>query len=78
VIWRAIRPIAGVTIVALLFAACVPGFDWIDAALLDPGWTLLPDQLATWLPPLTSVSAEQPLPLQATASPRGPPAVVLA
>jgi hypothetical protein len=68
------RSIAGVTIVALLFAACIPGFDWIDVALLEPGWTLLPDLVTRWLPTLTSVSDDQPLSLQALAAPRGPPA----
>lgn len=71
--FKAVRLIAGVTIAALLFAAFVPGFDWLHATPAGPGWILLPDTIASWLPTLTSISDDQPLSLQALAPPRGPP-----
>lgn len=65
--------VAVVCIAALAFGSLLLGLSGIDAALLEPQWTFLPDLTAPPYVVAAPDACEQPLSLFALSVSRGPP-----
>ena len=67
------RLIAGVSIAAILLAACLPGLASIDGALLELEWVLLPDEVLVAADCASTPCDEQPVALLSLRTTRDPP-----
>ncbi|MFN7914491.1 MAG: hypothetical protein U0Q55_04065 [Vicinamibacterales bacterium] len=65
--------VAVVCIAAVAFSGLLLGLAGIDAALLEPQWTFLPDATAPTFAASVPDAGEQPLSLFALSVSRGPP-----
>lgn len=74
---RPSRPVAAFCIAVIVVAALLPGAAWIDVALNEPIWVLLPDDTPAELAPVVVSPDEQPLELFSVLASRGPPAISL-
>lgn len=67
------RGVASICIAAILLAALLPGLGLLDGALVEPHWTLLPEEVVSFAPPHVSVPGEQPVALLSSGPSRAPP-----
>jgi hypothetical protein len=75
---RPSRSVAAFCIAVIVVAALLPSAAWIDAALLEPTWILLPNDTPAELAPVVVSLDEQPLELLSVLASRGPPSISLA
>jgi hypothetical protein len=68
------RFIAGVSIVAILLAVCLPGLAPLDSVWVEFPWVLLPDEVLVAACAPVVPCDEQPVALLSLGTPRGPPA----
>ena len=71
------RVVAALCIVAIAFAAIVPGAAGFDQASFEGEWVLLPPVTSATVAAATDVVPEQPLALAALLPSRAPPAMSL-
>jgi hypothetical protein len=71
------RSVVGLCVAVIVLSAFVPGLSAFEYALLEPGWVLLPDEVAVAVDFPVAHCDEQPASLLSLVSSRAPPAVPL-
>jgi hypothetical protein len=72
------RSVAAICIAVIAVAALLPGISPLDHAWFEAQWVFLPDRTRIVERPTLTSGNEQPLPLLAVLSSRGPPSVPFA
>ena len=72
------RPVAVLCIAVIALAAFLPGIAAFEAALLEPQWILLPDEVSVAVFRLVAPCFEQSVPLFSLLPSRAPPTLPLA
>ena len=72
------RPLIRLLIVAVLLAGLLPGASGVHAAIVDPGWVLLPDLSLVGFALARPLVDEQPVSHLALLPSRAPPALSFA
>ncbi len=71
--FRPNRSVSGFCIAVIVLAAFLPGICALDAALFEPLWVLLPDEVIVAVDHAVIPCDEQPVALFSLVSSRGPP-----